>query len=102
MDFQKFGIDPLNVGAHACIHADTSRFCRPDALSKEVAIVEIRTAMKERNLSRIERYRAGDGEGNGLDFGRSPIAGPLFNVTVLRIFLIEVGLSDALDTTVPG
>src|ERR1700716_4002952 len=102
MDFQKLGIDPLDVGAHARIDADTSGSCCPNALSKQVAIVEIRAAMKEGHLGWVECDRARDGEGNGPDFGRSPIVGPLFNVPVLRIFLIEVGLSDALDTTVPG
>src|SRR5882762_2907886 len=101
MDFQKFGIDPLDIGAHTRIYADTPGFCCLNALSKQVATVEIGAAMEEGNLGWIERYRAGDREGNGLDFRRSPIVDPLFNIPVLRIFLIEVGLSNALDATVP-
>ena len=57
--------------------------------------------MEEGDLGWVERYRARDGEGNGPDFRRSPIVGPFFNVPVLRIFLIKVRLSNALDATVP-
>ena len=102
MGFEQLRICPLYVRTHARVNADATGLCSFDAFAEEIAAFEERTAMKERNLRWVKRYRARDGEGDGVDLCGGPVVGPLFYIAVLRISFIEVGLANASDPAVPG
>src|SRR5258708_13053010 len=78
MGFEQFRICPLYVRTHARIDADATGLCSFDAFTEEIAAFEERTAMEERNLRWVKRYRPGDAESAAVHLSRAPVLRPLF------------------------